>query len=106
MTIRAVRQAIGCLLMVTVAALGGAAKRSQFPSSNHKTAYLSKASKMSEAGLHPADFCNTLPSLSICNDGSVGLPVISRDVFDQGSRFLTIFSRILRIELQSPPLLV
>ncbi len=105
MTIRAVGPAIVYFLIVTVAALGGAAKRSQYPSPNHKSTYLCKAAKMSEAGLHQADSSNSIPDLL----PDYGISVVSRDLrnpLNRVSRFLTASDRILRIELQSPPLLV
>ncbi len=95
-----------CLLLVTVAALGGAAKRRQYPANRHQTGYLSKAAKMSEARIHQAHSGRVIPKLSPYYASSVGTPVVHRDLFDQGSRFLITFDRILRIELQSPPLLV
>jgi len=91
-----------CLLILTVAALGGAAKRSQYPSENHKSTYLCQAAKMSEAGLHQPVSGIAIPDLPL----SFGMPAVSRDLLNPGLPFLTTPERILRIELQSPPLLV
>lgn len=94
------RWAIVSLLVIALVLLGAAAKRSQFPSANPATSYLCKAVKMAEVRFHETGAAVLVPSPS--PQSCLSMPVRNYAM----PADLRIDKKTLRIELQSPPLLV
>ena len=94
------RWTIAFLLIIAVVLLGAAAKRSQFPSANAAPSYLCNAVKMVEVRFHQTETAILVPSPSPQCIASI--PVPSSAIPPR----ICIGEKPLRIELQSPPLLV